>query len=420
MARYKTVHIAAPYGEATLTFSGYGPVGSSNAFWSGGAYHTENWERIRFPTAGTITSLWVKRQSSPSGTHTLYLRQNYADSGLQVTTTAASQAAEDAATSVAVAAGDYLAFRSSGGSAYEVVRFLFEPTADATQLCIYTANGVTSSVGIASTSATNFLPFCGRLSGTTLTESQAQMRMKLAGTVSNARIAVLNNDGLIYTNHSPAVTIRSRKNGAYGNITFTYPPSGDGAQVDDSNTDTLAIDDLYCWEVSQITSGGTRATNISFQYAHSVVNGEHEVFGHPNALALTVTASGSTRYWPIAGELQTPGTTESTVSATLGMTCGIKKFRARITTNNCSGDVTFAIYKNGIASAVTFVVGAGLTGDFIDDVNEVALASTDTASVAISGGTSGSFSLSYIAMVIPGAEVGAVASVSRSYNRVWG
>lgn len=394
---------------------GQGGFGTTNV---GDALPAEARRRHYIYTDGTIYTMAARRDGSTSGvSDTVYLRVNSGDTILAITSTDNGAVTPDT-DSVAVASGNYLTFRHTNSDpCYVWIRMLFEPTADNTQVTRYCGTSV-STVFSTSTSAAMYFSWTGRLNSNS-TEAQSQIKVKIAGTFRNVRVWVFRNRS------TSTVTIRSRKNGAYGNVSISVPAGSGtgyftnvGVYGDFSNTDTVAVDDNYCFEASASTGNVIDFTVVDVDFSPTTVNGDHELF-LANDGGITVSASASSQFFPPGGGLSTSAAADSDVNATFGMTCGARMFRAKVRTNTCNTNQTCVVMKNNVATALTFDITAATTGEFVDSSNSISLNSTDTVSIRVTGGGTGSMILQYFAMIIPGATAAAGGTV-RTYGQIFG
>lgn len=395
---------AAPHGIPTATHSGYALVASSSSSSLFISYETENWNRRFIRTDGAFSKLAVGRGGGSGGTDVLTFRCNGADTDLAVTTINNANEAEDADDEVAVVAGDYVSLKGSDAVARRWIRSLFLPSADETQVSLYGIRGNGSSFAIgawlASSGGTNYLPFCGgspKSGSLTTDESLVRVKLKTAGAFRNVSVSVVRNTA------TTSVTLRGRVNGANGNISITIPAGSTGLFSDLSNSDDIAIDDEFNWSCSAPSSGRVEFSSLYAEYAHSVINGEQDIYCGRPGHTLALSASASDQYYTPVGDLFYAGSaTAPGANVTFGMDCGAKKFRMVVTTNTCTEDQVFVVMNEVVATALTFTVPAGMTGEFIDDTNEISLAATDGVSIKHTGGGTGALGVEYFAMVIPG------------------
>lgn len=401
MARYKTLLFCAPTG--VIPDNAYFPFGGSCSHQSYDGAETVNWSTNVIHVPGTISALGVKRGGSGGLVDTLSLRVHGVNSALSVTTTSLTESAENTSDAVAVEFGDALTYDHTNSCDYAWIRALFEPSEDNTQVSFFAlrGNGPTLGAWLASSTGTNYLPFCGgspRSSSINPTESLAQIRLKTAGTFQYVAVLAVHNTA------TSAVTIRSRKNGADGNISITIPAGAEGRFIDAVNTDTLAVDDKYCFSVSAPASGRVEFAILVCEYVHSSPNGDHDIYcGNPGQTQ-TLEASSTDKFIKPVGNLFNGAGefgAEADATVTFGMDCGAKKFRLTVTTNTCSNNQVFTVMKNGVATALTFTVTAGDAGEFIDNTNEISLGPSDTISYRQTGGGTGSLGVEYFGLVVP-------------------
>ncbi len=416
MASYKTLLFCAPFSGQSVYYKGL--LGASTGKNFGIAYEDENWYRNYIQTDGTISVLGAKRSGANLGANTVSIRKNSADTIVQVTTQNDGTVYEGGTETVSITAGDNCSIGHTLTSSFQWIRALFEPVADG-HVSLYAlmgyGNGFFVGSPIAFEHATLYHPFCGALrTNSASNEGTAKLKVKSAGVFRNIRVYIVKNIA------TSAVTLRSRKNGAYGNISISIPAGTTGAFTDYVNTDTLAIDDEYCFEVSDCGTNYVDFTSLTSEYHHSVANGEHDLYwGYPG-YGTMLSPSASAVYVTPAGGWQTGSEAETYL--TMGMDCGAKKFRMKVTTNTCNTDQVFVIRKNGSDTALTFTVGAGLTGEFIDNVNSITILANDQIAMKYTGGGTGNLTFEYFAMLIP-ASTGDAPTTGNSvqtYNRIWG
>ncbi len=424
MASYKTLIFCAPQGDPAAMHSEYAMVAASSSSSLFISYEDETWNRRFMMTGGTFSKLAVKRGGGAGGTDVLTFRKNSVDTALEATTTTSSDDDEDATDTVTVISGDHVSFKASISAARRWIRALFEPTAADTQVSLFGIRGNGSSFAIgawlSTAGVTNYLPFCGgspKSGDFTSTESLVKVKVKTAGEFKNVSVNVVRSFS------GSDVTLVSRVNGVTGNISITIPAGDTGRFSDTTHADVLVVDDEYNFMIVGPTSGRNEFSNLTCEYHHSTPNGDQDIYvGRPGATLLLPASSSSLYFTPVGDLFYADSATDVLAAVTFGMDCGAKKFRIKVTTNTCTSNQVFTLMKNGIASAVTFTVTALTAGEYIDNVNSIALTSTDTLSIRQTGGGTGSLGVEYLAMVIPGAEAsgGGTPSVGHTYNRIWG
>ncbi len=403
MAIYKTLLSCASFGvpgsEQSLFY--FGTLGNSTGKNRGIAYESESWYAHHVRTAGVISGLAALRSGSASGEDTVTVRVSGVDSALSVSTQLDGNVSQNTG-SVAVSGTDYVTLSHTRTDSFSWIRGLYEPSVDG-QVSLFTVcgqgNGFFIGTPIAWDRYVAYTPFCGdmRTSSPATNEEETQVRVKTAGTFRNARLYV------VFNNLDGEVLLRSRVNGAYGNISITIPAGTTGEFTDYSNTDVLDIDDEYCFEASLGVNGWADFSTLSVEYHHSADDGEFEIYAGTPGVATSCSASiGS--YTPPMGDISFTGS-ETAVAMSFGMECGAKKFRCHVTINTCTADQVFVVRKNFSDTILTFTVPAGEIGEFIDDINEISISSNDLISIGQTGGGTGALGVQYFAMVIPAGEV---------------
>lgn len=401
MTIFPTLVSSAPFGIPTSTSSHfwYTMLGNSNGKPVGIAYESESWYRHYIRTAGTFSNFAGLRDGSQSGSDNVILNKNGVATSFAVTTELDGSIHTNDTDTLTVSSGDYLTVDHSQTCSHVWLRAIFKPSSDG-QVSIFNVmgqgNGFFIGTPIAWDRSIAYTPFCGNMRTTSpaSSESDTQVKVKTPGVFRNFRIYVVKN------NLDNDIVIRSRVNGSYGNISVTIPANTTGEFTDYVNTDTLAIDNEYCFEAELGVGGWADFSSMTIEYHHTADNGEFDIYAGTPGSASTLVAAGGARYGTPMGRLNHTSVEED-VSMSFGFDCGAKKFRAKITSNTCTNDQVFVVSVNGVETALTFTVPAGMTGEFIDDVNEITIGADDRVSTKYTGSGSGSLGVQYIAMVIP-------------------
>jgi hypothetical protein len=424
VSSFQTVAFSGPHWEFSSSTNWYGSPGHCGGGTTnvGDAINAENRRQRAIYQNGTLSNLAGLRQGGTTSTDEFIVRQNSGNTAFKIVSAADGIVTNNTDT-LAVVNGDKLSLRhTTSNTNYRWARFLFLPTADNTQTSLFTAATVFVSKNTVSDadSLTRYIPFVGHLFAST-TESNVKIKVKIAGTFRNFRIYMFRYPSSFYD--YGAFTIKSRKNGTDGTCVINVPASTGGtggAHTDLVNSDHVAVDDEYNFSCTANSDGPATATIMQCDFVPDTVNGDQEVYLAGEATTV-YGASGSPLYIRICGGGGTYDTAsvESLVQSSIGMTSGGRMFRAKVTTNTCSADQTFVLMKNGIATAVTFIVTAGVSSEVVDAVNSVAGNSTDLWDWRMTGGGTGSLRIQYLAMIIPGASVAAGGTV-RTYGQIFG
>lgn len=218
--------------------------------------------------------------------------------------------------------------------------------------------------------------------------------MTLNTTIQNAEITMgpagtlLNTQSYVVTNgRSTNTTIRSRINGANGNIVIVIPGGSTGLFEDTSNSDSIAAGDKVCWELQTGVGTGT--------FAIRRINGNYTATSGKIATVIAHTldgiakSSGQTSRAPLGGCIPPAIAAEAEVQCRANFPFTATKLRIGVSANSYTGSSTCTLRKNGASTALSITVPAATTGIFSDTSNSVDFLGTDLVNYAWSGGTSG-------------------------------
>jgi len=313
---------------------------------------------------------------------------------------------EDTSNTNTVAATDEISWRVviasvSGAHAVSlnVVGVQFDPTTSSN------CHTILQSIG-GQTTATNTTQYV-ILAGSpepTATEANAQAKISGNYTASNLYTYVASNA------RTSDTTVRSRKNGGFGNQTVTYTSTQTGAKEDTSNTDSLVDGDLFNYS---ITTGATNNV-INFQvYSSTLINtsAKFALFDGYGGGALT-QAINTTRYAP-AGGLMRDETTEANSQFRPRFTSYYGRLHVYVLTNTFSSatyDVTFRDNGSNSSNSVQYTAGqTGLKSD-TSDLTTITSA-TDQIGFSMVASNSGSGTVVLNSILIYGSDTAAVSTV---------
>lgn len=236
-----------------------------------------------------------------------------------------------------------------------------------------------------STAGDSYYPFMNCLMGLhTTTEANVQTPISIAGVSSNMYVNV-------WANSSGSSTpIRSRKNGADGNMLITVGAGATGRFFDNSNTDTLSPGDVYNFFVDR--SGTTQIGIIGahFEADDGTIVNKVGVWGSANY------ASG-TSYVTFVGGLDSITDGSAAQNPRLLVDCVAKNFFCKPAANSRTSATTIATRKNAGAGGMSLSFGAGNNDLKIDSVNTVTLSAGDVYNYQrVTSAGSGSFSIGMI------------------------
>jgi hypothetical protein len=341
--------------------------------------------------AGTFSNLrfFVATSTTAGGrTLTLALQKNGTDQTSTLTVPSGVTGwFEDVTNNDAVSsAGDVYQYRmvlSAGGTGSLTFRFIqiaFTPTSQSSWYNRLQGGAVLTF----SANATGYAALPNDAAATSATESDVQNRAARAMTLQQLSVRALL--GMAGTN-----TIRSRVNGGNGNCAVTIPASTTGVFTDVTNSDALAVGDLY--NISLTNSGGSGSDLVYVGAALKGIDGI-AFSGYKNG-GSTLSAGGTNYTVP-----WNPGLTVQTAAPTTqaGITAGdASRLGVKVLTNTLTNPAVLSVLKNGVEGALLLPIPAGVTGTFevVDTSNRVELTFTDTVAyrfVAGAGGTSLTYS----------------------------
>jgi hypothetical protein len=335
-------------------------VGSGTVLYSTPSYFTKSFN------GGTFSGLWIYIPSNTRVTDTLIRFINNGVVGNQILTIPAGATGffQDTTNSDVVTAGNHYAIGVTfpvGGNtiSYSQIGGMME---DATSpylskfMCLGSAtlNGVTRYGGLAGTALAQTLD---TIQATTMTS---------AGTLKRLTARV-------YVNSCTAdITVKSRINGADGNLTLTIPAATTGFFEDTTNSDTIAANDL----VNLVGTAGASTGSANFGICSDFESSGSTIITGNVVSALSgitpgtgkfyrLNCSGSTNVLQVQAQMYCPGTFR------------IKNARVRLWTNGHNADSTWTLQKNGVDTSVVLTIPALTTGEFIDSVDTVDVVAGD-------------------------------------------
>lgn len=300
-------------------------------------------------------------------------RKNNADTSQVATITASTTGTyTDLTNEVSVTAGDKVAYKlvigsTSGNIAIPSITVDAESAAQAA--VFWSGLG---SVSTANASATRYWYTPGFLNILTA-EDSTQKPCPSAGVISNLRLYVT-------AARATDTTARSRINTANGAMVVTLTASTTGAFEDTTNTDTVAVGDLF--SVQTVTGTGVDTltiSNISTLYTPTTAN----VTPLASSNASAALTSGSTSYYPPAGVMS--AVTEALAQIAAPVSGDGSYLYGRVSANASASTATMVLRVNGVDTAVTYTIAGGATGTFTDTSNSVAVAAGDLLSIQGSG-----------------------------------
>jgi len=234
-----------------------------------------------------------------------------------------------------------------------------------------------SAIGSASTtnaSATRYWNVTGDLATPATTETLTHSYLPVAGAISNLRAYVT-------AARATNTTLKSRVGAADGAMSVTLTASTTGAFEDTTNSDTVAVGDLF--NLATVTSTGSDTltiSNLSVRYVPSTAGASAIGAG---AISTTLT-SAVTRFFAPLGRLAGVAT-ENTTEQLAAFAGSASHMAARVSANASTTSATMVLRQNGADTGLTFAIAGGATGSFVDASNSVSLAAGDLFNIKGSG-----------------------------------
>ncbi len=336
---------------------------------------TEANRQTLFRAAGVLTRIYITILTNDRGASTFRVRKNGADGNLVCSITASTTGEfEDITNSDTVAAGDLFNFRLATGAGgttftFNVARVLFTPTSDT----VTVTSNQSSNIG-----ATNIFNALVGISGSAGTEANNQTKIPIACTWQSLGVFVSANT------RDAAVTYTTRVNSAAGAQSVSIGSTLTGWFEDLVNTDTLALDDLICYNgVTAGTTGTVTVQTIKSEYLSTVNKMFFAGGGSPGG-----TAAGATEYSPLCGTALIT-TTESDAVLDIGVNLIASRIGIQVTANTIIGNSTFKLRKNGADGNQSASIPGLTTGHFSDTTNTDSVIASDSLVYQLNGGAGG-------------------------------
>ena len=234
--------------NSTLNFGDvrYIPMANvGNTAWAS----TESVVNIDAPVAMTVDKVRVEVYGNTlnTGNTTVKSRKNSAYGNISISIAHGTTGSfEDLTNSDSISAGDDCCWEISvGGSSGTINLSYIGWVQDLSTLYNFYCTYISTAI-----SADRYLPLVGGNGSGTATESSTQWKAKTTGTFEKAYAIVEANST------TSTVNIRLRKNSANGNIAIAVSAGSTGRFSDTSNTDSVAVDDLF----NIVKNGGNSAT----------------------------------------------------------------------------------------------------------------------------------------------------------------
>lgn len=300
---------------------------------------------------------------------------------------------EDTSNSDSVSSGDKIDYQLvTGGSGttitVNVITALFSATTNTSKRM---ATGSASTLSTANT--TYFSKFSGATGGSTATtEANEQVKFLTAGTLKNGFASITVNS------RTNSTSIKTRKSGVAGNISISVSTGLTGVFEDSSNTDTVAVNDLWNWGTT-LGSTNNNFTIALFGIDFETTDGSGMYTKGSGSAGITQNTSTPTYYSVQGTKLDT--TTEANTQMKSGIAVTCSNLEINVTSNSVSAASTLAFRKNAGSGSQSVSVTASTTGVFTDGTHTDSLVATDLINYLFSTGATGtSLVFRYMAMKV--------------------
>jgi hypothetical protein len=373
--------ILATTGTPTATTAGATQYWYLSTASIAGPNTAENFRQVIYRTPGTLSKLYVRvTASTTSATSTVVVRNNTADAALTFTIAAgATGVFEDTTHTVTVAAGDKLCYKTISGGTGTMSISIFSCEFEATTGTVTRLTNGPPTSGYVLDNVTRFAQLVGTLTPNTATESVTKTRVTKAGTYKNLGVYASAN-----ARTSPTI-IKSRKNGADGNITLTIGPTTAGWIEDTSHSDSVVPGDDYNWTV--ITGAGageglgTQSMSCDFESTEGLL-----LVG---ATAGLVQAANITNYIPVAGNILGATTTEANAKIKTRESYTLSGMTIFTSTNGITAGSTLRLRINGAPGNQVVTIPASTASVISDTTHTDVLTATDEIDFELQSGATG-------------------------------
>ena len=340
--------------------------------------------QVIYQSPGVLSKLYVRvTASTTSATSTVVVRNNAADAALTLTIGAgATGVFEDTAHTVTVAAGDKLCYKTISGGTGTMTIGVFSTVFLATTGAVtrLTAGPTTAAYNLDSVS--RFGQLVGTLTPNTATESVVKTKTTKPVTYKNLGIFVSANA------RTSATTVKSRKNGADGNITLSIGATTTGWIEDTTHSDTVAVGDDYNWTF--ITGAGSgESMTVQSVSCDAVDTAEGAGVLMTGTTAGLVQNASVTNYIPTGGNLAGASTTEASVKMKTREAFTLSGMSIFTSANTVTATSTLRIRINGAPGNQVVSIPASTASVISDTTHSDVVAATDDIDYELVTGATG-------------------------------
>lgn len=235
----------------------------------------------------------------------------------------------------------------------------------------------------------------GSASGT-IPEAAAAVTMRKAATVSKLAIQISSNT------RATACTLKSRRNGADGNLTITIGAGLTGHFEDATHSDAIADGDTYCFQIDTSTGGGSLSIKYILAQIVSASGNAHNYLGSGD----TPYSSSSTTqlFYAYTGDMTGVSSDADNTSRPPITAAGtLSRLQVYVSANGRGTATVITSRVNGADGNQTISVSAGATGMFEDATHSDAVAEGDRCGYTIAPGSgTGTITIRRVSMLFVG------------------
>jgi hypothetical protein len=330
---------------------------------------TEANTQITYNNPGRLSNLTMGVFSNTvTAASTIRTRKNGANGSQSISVgSSATGLFQDTTNSDTVAATDKINYQLVvGGTGTSItVRFAATNFTATTGTVIHYAAASSAGIAYTTASATRYELPAPALSGAITTETDVKIKIKQVATWRNLYAYVSANTW------TTATTITSRKNAAGGNMSVSVGITTTGIFEDTSNSDSIAVDDYINFALT--TGAGSGSLTLQ-QIASELFNVDKWTV--IASAAAPISQSSNQSQWPFGGTPfngggTTPGESKS------GARMNASNLWVFITANTAATATGYYLVINDFTTLLVASVGAGLTGQFEDTTDVVAIIPSD-------------------------------------------
>lgn len=378
--------LASPQG---FNSTRYYPVGSATGYESTEASVSSIWQ-----SPGTFWLLYVRivANSLDAGTSTAKVRINSANGTGAVSIGFGSTGEfEDASGSDAITAGQTAGIQivtsgTTGSIDVSGLSLVFAPTTQSNTVCRPLHY---QSTGLSKTTTFYRALSGGSPSGTTTTEAHSQSVIGTAATIRYLHCRASSNT------LDTGSTVTLRKNGGAGSSTVSIAATTTGNFQDNTNSDSISIGDLVCYEIVTGGSGAQSMNLILMAIDVITTNGK---------FILTSTSAGGSNpsvstFYPLSGySLSDTTATDYRFDANRNLTASYGY--AYVSANSTSANGTLILRKTGVDTTLSISLTSGTTGLFQDTSHTPVLLSTEELNWSYTRGSANSITFRVMGLTL--------------------